>query len=131
MFCIHCGKEVIDGATFCNSCGKPTNASTPTVENGQDTVPIYRATVQEKQEKSGKSIASLVLGIFGLFAWLIPLLGFPVTIVGLILGISGSKKGSRGIAIAGIVICIITLVLTIINSAIGAYLGANGQLWFQ
>ena len=54
---------------------------------------------------------------------------FPVTIVGLILGICGIKKGGKGMAIAGIVCCAITLILTIINSVLGAYLGATGQLF--
>jgi hypothetical protein len=82
----------------------------------------------EEQKGGGKAVASLVLGIIGVFAWLIPLIGFPVTIVGLILGIGGMKSSSRGMAIAGVVLCIIFLVVTIINSAIGAYMGVTGQL---
>lgn len=35
----------------------------------------------------------------------------------------------KGMAIAGIVCCAITLILTIINSVLGAYLGATGQLF--
>ena len=82
-------------------------------------------------EKGGfeVAIASLVLGIIGAFAWLIPVVGFPVTIVGLILGIKGINSPNRGISIAGLVLNIIFLVATIINSAIGAYLGATGQLF--
>ncbi len=80
-------------------------------------------------EKKGMSIASLVLGICGFVAWCIPLLGYPVTIVGLILGCTGMKKGGRTMAIIGIILCIITLILTIVNSALGAYMGATGQLY--
>lgn len=83
----------------------------------------------QNPEKKGMSIASMILGIVGFFAWCIPLFGFPVTIVGLILGICGIKKGGKGMAIAGIICCVITLILTIINSALGAYLGATGQLY--
>ena len=68
-----------------------------------------------------KSTASLVLGLIGLIAWIIPLFGFPVTIVGLILGIK--KKYT-----VGIVLNVITLMLTVASSAIGAYMGANGML---
>jgi uncharacterized membrane protein len=74
--------------------------------------------------------ASLVLGILGVFAWIFPLAGFPITITGLILGILGQKKENKNVAIAGMILCIITLVATIINSAIGAYLGATGQLFY-
>lgn len=89
----------------------------------------YYQNTQQPPEKKGFSIASMILGIVGFIAWCIPLLGFPVTIVGLILGILGIKKGGKGMAIAGIIMCAITLVLTIVNSALGAYLGATGQLF--
>lgn len=88
----------------------------------------YQQTPQPKQEKKGLSIASMVLGICGFLAWCIPLFGLPVCVTGLILGILGVGKGSKGMAIAGIIMCSITLILTIINSAIGAYMGATGQL---
>ena len=80
-------------------------------------------------EQKGFSIASMILGIVGFLAWCIPLCGFPVCLTGLILGIVGIKKGGKGMAIAGIIMSAITLVMTIVNSAIGAYLGATGQLF--
>jgi hypothetical protein len=76
----------------------------------------------------GKAVASLCLGLFGLIAWLLPIIGFPVTITGLVLGIKSLNGPRRGMATAGIVLCIIGLVITTINAAIGAYLGATGQL---
>ncbi|MCG5547507.1 DUF4190 domain-containing protein, partial [Halorhodospira halochloris] len=75
----------------------------------------------------GKAIASLVLGIVGLFAWLLPIAGLPVTIVGLVLGIKDINSSNRGMAIAGIVLCIIGLVASIINASIGFYMGSTGQ----
>ena len=56
------------------------------------------------------AIASLVLGICGLFGWCIPCAGLPMGIVGLILGIKGLQSENRGMAIAGIVLCSLTLV---------------------
>lgn len=73
-------------------------------------------------DQQQKSTASLVLGIISLIVWLLPLVGFPVCIVGLVLGIR--KKYT-----AGIVLNVIGLVLTTANSAIGAYMGATGQLF--
>lgn len=84
---------------------------------------------QPQPEQKGMSIASMVLGICGFIAWCIPLFGYPVTIVGLILGILGKNKGGKGMAIAGIITSSITLLLTLVNSIIGAYLGATGQLF--
>lgn len=80
-------------------------------------------------ETKGFSIASMVLGIVGFLAWCIPLFGYPVCITGLVLGIVGLNKGGKGMAIAGIIMCSITLLFTVINSAIGAYMGATGQLY--
>lgn len=83
---------------------------------------------EQNQEISGKALASMILGIIGLIAWLIPLFGLPITVIGLILGVKSLKSNNSGIATAGVVTSIIGLVLTIINASIGAYLGATGQL---
>lgn len=48
------------------------------------------------EEKKGMSIASMVLGIIGLVFWCIPILGGPIGIVGLILGIVGREKWWKG-----------------------------------
>ena len=77
---------------------------------------------------SGKATASLVLGIVSMLAWLLPIIGLPTSIVGLVLGIKSINSPSRGLAITGLTLSIIGLVLTIINASIGAYLGATGQL---
>lgn len=82
----------------------------------------------DDSKHGSKSIISLVLGCCGIVAWIIPLFGFPVTIAGLILGIMGMKSNRRGIAIAGVVLSILFLILTIGNSAVGAYMGAMRAL---
>lgn len=78
----------------------------------------------------GKAIASLCLGLFGLIAWFLPIIGLPTTITGLVLGIKSLQGPRKGMATAGIVLCIIGLVASIANAAIGAYLGATGQLHY-
>jgi len=75
----------------------------------------------------GKAIASLVLGILGLILWFCPLIGLGVTVPGLVRGIMSRNQRPSGMATAGIVLCVIGLVLSLINAAIGAYLGATGQ----
>lgn len=72
------------------------------------------------EEPDGKAIAALVLGLCNLIAWCIPLFGFPCGIVGLVMGIKGLKSSKKGMAIAGIVICCVTLALTALNATIGA-----------
>ncbi len=80
------------------------------------------------EDKKGKSVAALVLGIIGLFAWFFPVAGFPITIVGLVLSAKELKE-QRSYAKAGLVLNIIGLVLCIINASIGAFMGANGMLF--
>lgn len=74
--------------------------------------------------------AGFVLGLIGIVGWFIPLVGFPVTIIGLIMSVRGKSKEpeKKGLATAGLVLNIIFLVATIVNSAIGAYRGATGGL---
>lgn len=88
---------------------------------------------QNKAEpyKAGVGIAALVLGLIGVIAWIIPIIGLPIGITALVLGIIGLGKSKAGMPIAGMVLGVICLVLTIINGAIGAYQGFRGEAWFQ
>ena len=78
---------------------------------------------------NGKATASLVLGIVSMIVWLIPLFGYPVSIIGLVMGFYGLKSEKKSIGRAGLILSIIGLVLCAANSAIGAYMGATGQLF--
>lgn len=118
--CSKCGKLMEDDATFCSSCGTP-------LQNQN----LYMTTNNKSANSIGLGVTALVFGIVGLLAWIIPIIGLPVGIVALVLGILGIKKSSKGMSIAGIVLGVICLVLTIINSAIGAYQGYHGEAWFQ
>jgi len=70
------------------------------------------------------AIASVIIGIIALFAWLIPILGFPISGMGLILGIVAlvnnpfNKRWVKGMAIAGISLCTLGLIGSIINRPI-------------
>ncbi|MEK6939294.1 MAG: hypothetical protein AABX31_01055 [Nanoarchaeota archaeon] len=79
--------------------------------------------------KEKKSVAALVLGILSLVLWLVPLFGLPIAIIGLIMGIRG-VKGNRKFAMAALICSIIGLVFAVANAAIGAYMGATGQLFW-
>ncbi len=83
----------------------------------------------QPEEKKGMSIASLVLGICGIVGCCLPILGYPVAITGLVLGIIGKNKGAKNLAIAGIIVSSVTLGLTLINSILGVIMALNGQLF--
>jgi len=72
--------------------------------------------------KDGKATAALVLGIIGMVAWIIPIIGFPISITGAILGGTGMQSTKQGQAIAGIILCEIGCVAGLINSMVVAAL---------
>jgi len=113
--CPFCAEMIQEAAIVCRHCGR---SLTETETNYQP----------QKKDNYGLAITSLALGIFSLLAWFLPICGFPISVIGLILGIIGMNSSKRGLAIAGIVMSSIGLLLTVANSAIGAYLGYTGQL---
>ena len=85
--------------------------------------------VQGLQVAEHKAKIGFILGLVGIIAWLLPIAGFPVTITGLVFSVKGKKAVQRkGQATAGLVLNIIFLVLTSINSLLGALLSIMNQL---
>ena len=75
---------------------------------------------------------SLWYGLAGIVLWVLPILGYLVTLPGLFAAIRDVRSpGTRRHARIGLALCVLALVLTIINSAIGAYQGAHGTGWWQ
>lgn len=72
-------------------------------------------------EKKGLSIASMVLGIVGLVCCCFWYIAIPCSILAIIFGILGKKKGGKGMAIAGLVLGIIAIslyaILTMLSAA--------------
>lgn len=96
-------------------------------ENTNSNIPI-----PENPNLTMFAFASLVFGVFNLCNFLTPpICGLPMSILGLTLGYSGMKSSKRGVAIAGMALCLIGLLIGCANAAYGAYLGTQGQLFFQ
>lgn len=76
-------------------------------------------------DNRGQATAALVLGLVGLIAWLIPCVGLPVTVVGIIMGVKGSRSSARGMARAGLILSIVSAALTVVNAAAGAYMAVQ------
>ena len=98
MFCDKCGAATREGSTFCDQCGQALAAAP-----GQP-IPPPPVPYAGGGETSGKALASLVTGIFGLLL-------FPIGIAAIILGhmsrteirkSNGRLKGD-GMATAGLV----------------------------
>lgn len=114
--CPFCAEMIQEAAIVCRHCGR-------TLTENQTNLQL------QKKDNYGLAITSLALGIFSLLAWLYPICGFPISVIGLILGITSTSSSKRSLAIAGIVMSAIGLILTVANAAIGAYLGYTGQLY--
>ncbi len=83
------------------------------------------------ERSGGFGIAALVLGIVGVAFgwWIIPFLGFVASILAIIFGAVGMRSRTRGMAIAGLVLGIVTVVLSIIGVLIwGAMM--SGALYY-
>ncbi len=76
-------------------------------------------------KKSTIAMVGFILGLASILAWFIPLIGFPVTICGIVFSALGLKSNNRTKAVAGLTLSIIFLVVTFINSALGAIMYSN------
>lgn len=103
MFCNKCGKDITDGATFCDNCGNRLyNEQEQPIQN---TTNIY----QQEVTKPKLNIMALVGFILGCVSFLINFWGI-VGIVALVFSIVGliqinntNEKG-KGLAIAGTIL---------------------------
>lgn len=135
MNCPYCRNQIPDGSAVCPACNAPLQAQ-PQQPYGQPQQPYGQQPYGQPQQPYGqapygqqpgaqavpqKSTASLVIGIINCIGWLIPLIGVPLGLVGLILGIV--KKYT-----AGIVLNALTLAAALINAGVGFYLGYTGRL---
>ena len=68
------------------------------------------------------SPAPLVLGIVSLITWLIPIIGLPVSIMGIVLSAKRNRYGCLTMSIIG-------TVLSLLNAIVGAVLGSQGKLY--
>lgn len=62
-----------------------------------------------------------------MLAWLLPIFGIAIALIGQILGIVGWGSSRRSMAVAGIATSLVGLVLQLLSSTIGANLGATGR----
>jgi Na+/proline symporter len=85
-------------------------------------VKLARRSDSAPQGNSDLAIASLVLGIISLLAWLLPILGVPIAVVGLVFGVMSRNSPRRRMAIAGMVMSAIGLLAVVVNLGVSLFL---------
>ncbi|OON93524.1 MAG: hypothetical protein ATN31_06115 [Candidatus Epulonipiscioides saccharophilum] len=77
-------------------------------------------------DKNPSAWTSFILGIVASIAWLVPIAGIPITIVGTVFGALSQKNSKeRGVGIAGLVINIVFMIFSAIQSVILAIFYIN------
>lgn len=114
-YCQNCGQPVEENATFCQNCGQNQNESVQVAPAAPSTVSSPYAIV-DKNATTG-----MILGIIAVIAWLLPLVGYPVTICGIVFSTKGLRSVTKkGNAIAGLILSVAFLIATLVNSFLGA-----------
>ena len=105
-YCSNCGKELNEIQDVCLNCGV-----------------IVKKLNQNDEKIDKRAVVGFILSLISIIAWLIPLFGYPVSICGIIFSAKGlSSKANKGKAIAGLILSIIFLFLTLCNSLAGIYM---------
>ena len=102
--CPKCGKELNDDVAFCTECGEALEVV--------EAAPEAPKAAPEAPKAAPKKNVSKILGIVGIVASLfIPLAGFIVSIIGIVLGVKEMKATGNK---TGLILSIIGLVLSIL-----------------
>lgn len=86
------------------------------------TMPSAAVPVAPIDPKAKKAKVGFILGLVSIVAWLIPLIGLPVTICGIIFSALGLGSAQRKKAITGLVLSIVFLIASLGNAVAGAVL---------
>ena len=119
-----------------NTVHTVTEQDNPTPEPNTDTPELSSPVVDnvappdlEMEKANKKATAGMVLGLISIAGWLLPLIGFPLTVLAIIFGALGLKSAvHKKRALAGLVLGIVFFILTLINSIVGAVIGVMSAM---
>lgn len=76
--------------------------------------------INDKRAQTG-----FILGLVSIVAWILPLIGLPISVLAIVFSSLGLSSSKRQRAIAGLTLGVIFLTLTLINSIAGAVIYAQ------
>ena len=146
MFCVKCGKELEDGTKVCPECGTVLDS----YASGDSTGDSYNYTYSDQGQNgsqysynggqepyqqpakgngNGFAIAGFVLSLVSILACCLYYVAIPCAVLAIIFSVLGRKSAYRGLAIAGIVIGIVGLAITLMLLAFAASLVNSGDYY--
>ena len=118
MFCNNSGAEIPNGANFCTSCGSSIPGANPQPAPNPQPTPVVVQIQQpvrpvDTRKGPGPGIAAFIIGILSLCISWIPVIGFFLPLISLILGMVGAskKRRKRGFGIWGIVFSLASILI--------------------
>jgi hypothetical protein len=97
----------------------------PPLPNGQQPIHQVINVHTHEKESNGMGVAGFVLALLGLFLSWVPFVGGILFLLGLIFSCIGVFRKPKGLAIAGLVISLISLIIAIILGVVFAGLFAG------
>lgn len=123
-FCTNCGAELKDGFAFCEKCGSPVDGGKQTKNVETPTQTVYNNTynVAPAKKTNGLALGGFITTLVSslLCCGSFNLIGLILCIIGLVKAKDYDGNG-KGLAIAGIIICVVVTILTIALYALGVF----------
>jgi len=117
MICTKCSQEVEDGALFCGNCGQPTHSG-QAPEPKTAATPQYAVATPVQHSGEVKSLLSVMFGVIGIPASMVPIAGLVLGILGLILGTIAKGHNRKVMRTIGIIASCLAIVVSL---AVWAY----------
>ncbi|MFN3402749.1 MAG: hypothetical protein ACK40G_01560 [Cytophagaceae bacterium] len=107
---------------------RPRPAGSTAVNSGSPSNPeMHSSDVSMGQRQYS---LAFILGLISLISWLLPLIGFPIALIGIGYGVKDLANPLMKNARLGLWLAVVGLMFTTANSAIGAYKGYYGAIYY-